>query len=172
MKEKYRWHYNDKDFMDFANDYVMNAQTSFNYRDYITPHNETRELIGRIIEELQYLESCIKHLIQCAVDNNLYNGKITFNFDNYIPATKIINSLKNILIDEKIAKQLIALMKFRNYIIHAFYLNDNQSKIEKKLPNFLFMIFEANDYISNVTNRIIGGATHIPNIFEVKPTKS
>ncbi len=63
-------------------------------------------------------------------------------------------------------------MKFRNYIIHAFYLNDNQSKIEKKLPNFLFMIFEANDYISNVTNRIIGGATHIPNIFEVKPTKS
>ena len=29
------------------------------------------------------------------------------------------------------------------------------------------MIYEAVDYISNVTNRIIGGATHIPNIFEV-----
>lgn len=61
-------------------------------------------------------------------------------------------------------------MKFRNYIIHAYYLNDNQFKMEKELPNFLFMIFEANDYISNITNRIIGGATHIPNVFEVKPT--
>ena len=33
------------------------------------------------------------------------------------------------------------------------------------------MIYEADDYISNVTNRIIGGATHIPNIFEVKAKK-
>ena len=41
--------------------------------------------------------------------------------------------------------------------------------MEEKFPDFLFMIFEANDYISNVINRIIGGTTHIPNIFEVKP---
>ena len=39
--------------------------------------------------------------------------------------------------------------------------------MEEKFPNFLFMIFEANDYIANVTNRIIGGATHIPNVFEI-----
>ncbi len=62
-------------------------------------------------------------------------------------------------------------MKFRNYIIHSYYLDDNNSKMEKEFPNFLFMIYEAVDYISNVTNRIIGGATHIPNVFEVKPTE-
>ena len=66
---------------------------------------------------------------------------------------------------------MIILIKFRNYIIHEHYLNDNAKQIEKKFPNFLFMIYEADDYISNVTNRIIGGATHIPNIFEVKAKK-
>ena len=171
MEEKYCWHFNDEEFLNLARDCVNSAQTNFNYKSYITPHNETRELIGRIIEEYQYLEAGIKYLIQCAVEYKLYTGKMNLNFDNYISATKIINSLKGILIDEKIAKQLTALMKFRNYVIHAFYLTDNTSKIEKELPNFLFMIFEAIDYISNVTNRIIGGATHIPNIFEVKTTK-
>lgn len=171
MEEKYRWHYNDEEFLKYARESVNNAMLEFDYKTFITPHNETRELIGRIIEEFQYLEACIKHLIQCAVENNIYNAKTVFNFDNYIPASKIINSLKDILIDEKIAKQLLSLMKFRNYIIHSYYLDDNNSKMEKEFPNFLFMIYEAVDYISNVTNRIIGGATHIPNVFEVKPTE-
>lgn len=90
MNEKYRWHYNDEEFLEFAQEYVNNSITSFNYKDYITPHNEARELIGRIIEEFQYLESCIKYLIECAVENNLYNGKTKFDFDNYIPAQKLL----------------------------------------------------------------------------------
>ncbi len=169
MDNKYCWHYNDEEFLSFAEKYVKDLKVSFNYKDYITPHSEMRELLGRIIEEFQYLESCMKYLIECAVDNKLYTGKTKFNFDNYISATKIINELKNILIEESIAKQLISLIKFRNYIIHSHYLSDNQQEIEKKFPYFLFMIYEANDYISNVTNRIIGGSTHIPNVFEVSP---
>jgi len=171
MNDKYKWHYNDKEFLEFAQNHVKEFQESFNYKSYITPHDDMRELLGRIIEEFQYLESCIKHLIEIAIENKIYNGKNNLNFDNYVPATRIINELKNCLIDEKIAKELIVLIKFRNYIIHEHYLNDNSKEIEKKFPHFLFMIFEANDYISNVTNRIIGGATHIPNIFEVKVKK-
>lgn len=171
MDNKYCWHYNEKEFLSFAEEYVKNTQIAFNYKDYITPHNEMRELLGRIIEEFQYLEACIKHLIEIAVEEKIYKGKTKFNFDNYISASRIINELKNVLIEESFAKQLISLIKFRNYIIHAHYLNDNQEKIEKKFPDFLFMIYEANDYISNVTNRIIGGATHIPNVFEVKIKK-
>lgn len=169
MDKKYIWHYNDEEYLAFSKKYLKEFETSFNYKTYITPYNEARELIGRIIEEFQYLESCIKHLLYEAVRNGIYTGKTKFNFDNYISATKIIRSLKNILIEEKIEKQLITLIKFRNYIVHQHYLSDNAMKAEKEFPKFLFLIFEAIDYISNVTNRIIGGATHIPNIFEVGP---
>ena len=103
-------------------------------------------------------------MIEIAVEKGIYKGKTKFNFDNYISASKIINELKNILISDKIAKQLLELIKFRNYLVHAHYLNDNKEKIESKFPDFLFMIYEANDYISNVTNRIIGGQ-HIFQIY-------
>lgn len=171
MENKYKWHYNDREFLEFAQNHVKEFQEGFNYKSYITPHDDMRELLGRIIEEFQYLESCIKHLIAVAIENKIYSGKSNLNFDNYVPATRIINELTNCLIDKNIAKELIILIKFRNYIIHEHYLNDNAKQIEKKFPSFLFMIYEANDYISNVTNRIIGGATHIPNIFEVKVKK-
>ncbi len=171
MNKKHIWHFNDEEYFNFAEERVKNSIVNFNYKSYITPHSDMRELLGKVIEEFQYLESCIKTLITIAIENKLYNGNVKFNFDNYIPATKIINSLKNNLIEEYIANQLIYLMKFRNYVIHEHYLNDNQSKIEKQFPDFLFLIYEANDYISNVTNRIIGGATHIPNVFEIKAMK-
>ena len=169
MDNKYKWHFNDKDFLEFAENNVAEFKSSFNYKSYITPHSEMRELIGKIIEEFQYLESCINYLIECAIKNDLYKGNMKFNFDNYNSATKIIKALKGVLIEDKIARELLSLIRFRNYIIHSHYLNENKQKMEEKFPDFLFMIFEANDYISNVTNRIIGGATHIPNIFEVKP---
>ena len=111
-------------------------------------------------------------MLERAVEYKLYNESVKFNFDNYNSATKIVKNLTNCLIEEEISKKLINLIKFRNYIIHAHYLQDNQKENEKKFPYFLFLIFEANDYISNVTNRIIGGATHIPNIFEVNPNKN
>ena len=171
MEDKFIWHYNDKEYMEFAKEYVTKFMENFNYKSYITPYNETRELVGRIIEEFQSLEGCITDLLYYAIEYGIYKGKGNFNFDNYISATKIIKSLKGILIEDKIAKQLITLVKIRNYIVHKHFVSENQAKAEKEFPNFLFMIYEAVDYISNVTNRIIGGATHIPNIFEVNLKK-
>ena len=172
MDKKYMWHYNNKEYLEFAEKYIKDFENNFNYKSYITPHDEMRELIGRIIEEFQYLEACIQYLLERAVEYKLYNESVKFNFDNYNSATKIVKNLTNCLIEEEISKKLINLIKFRNYNIHAHYLQDNQKENEKKFPYFLFLIFEANDYISNVTNRIIGGATHIPNIFEVNPNKN
>lgn len=169
MDDKYIWHYNDKEYMEFAKENVTRFMKNFNYKSYITPYNETRELVGRIIEEFQLLENCISGLLYHAIEYGIYKGNVKFNFDNYISATKIIKSLKGVLIEDKIAKQLISLVKIRNYIVHKHFVSENQEKAEKEFPNFLFMIYEAVDYISNVTNRIIGGATHIPNIFEVNP---
>ncbi|MDE7406046.1 MAG: hypothetical protein K2M89_04165, partial [Clostridiales bacterium] len=107
MEDKYCWHYNDEDFISFAEEYVENLKNSFNYKSYITPHDEMRELLGRVIEEFQYLEASIKSLIEIAVEKGIYKGKIKFNFDNYIAVSKIINQLKNVLISEPIAKQLL-----------------------------------------------------------------
>ena len=168
MDDRYKWHYNDKNFLEFAERNVIEFKNSFDYKNYITPHDEMRELVGKIIEDFQYLEACINSLIKCAIESGLYSGSIKFNFDHYNSATKTIKALKGILIEDRIAKELLSLIEFRNYIIHSHYLNDNRQNIEKEFPNFLFMIYEATDYISNVTNRIKGGATHIPNIFEVK----
>lgn len=106
MNNKYCWHYNDDEFLTFAENYVNDMKSNFNYKNYITPHNEMRELLGRIIEEFQYLEACIKNLIEIAVANDIYKVKTKFNFDNYIVASKIVNELKNVLISDSIAKQL------------------------------------------------------------------
>ncbi len=170
MERKFTWHFNDEEYMKFAEDNLKAFTENFNYKSYITPHNEMRELLGRIVEEFQYLESLINKLLYLAIEKNIYSGKTKFNFDNYNSASKIINNLRNILIENKIADELIALIKFRNYIVHQHYIDKNRVKNETKFPNYLFLIYEANDYISNVINRIIGGATHIPNIFEQKLT--
>jgi len=172
MNNKYTWHYTDEEYMQLANEQLEVFYYHFNYKDYITPYNESRELIGRIIEEFQYLESCIKHLLEVAVENGIYSGKKYFNFDHFIQATKVIRELTNILIEDNISKELIKLIKFRNYIIHSHYISDNKEDAEKMFPHFLFSVFEAIDYISNVTNRIIGGATHIPNVFELSIKKA
>ena len=169
MEDKYIWHYNDKEYMEFAKKNVKMFMENFNYKSYITPYNETRELVGRIIEEFQSLECCIANLLYYAIEFGIYKGKVKFDFDNYISATKIIKNLQGVLIEDKIAKQLINLVKIRNYIVHKHFVSENKKQAEKEFPNFLFMIYETVDYISNVTNRIIGGATHIPNIFEINP---
>lgn len=63
MDNKYKWHFNDKDLLEFVENNLTEFKNSFNYKSYITPHSEMRELVGRIIEEFQYLESCINYLI-------------------------------------------------------------------------------------------------------------
>ena len=52
MDNKYKWHFNDKDYLEFAENNVTEFKSSFNYKSYITPHSEMRELIVKIIEEL------------------------------------------------------------------------------------------------------------------------
>lgn len=121
MDNKYKWYFNNNDYLEFAENNVTEFKSSFNYKSYITPHSEMRELIGEIIEEFQYLESCINYLIECAIENDLYKGNIKFNFDNYNSATKIIKALNGVLIEDKIARKLLSLIRFRNYIIHSHY---------------------------------------------------
>ena len=168
MTNEYLWHYTDNEYIDFAKQYIQELEQDFDYKEFINPYNEERELIGAIIEEFQYLESNLKHLLYCAVEHNIYKGNSSFDFDKYISATTIVIELKNILLDPKIAGELKTLIKFRNYIVHSHYTNDNREEKLEYFPIYLFKIYEANDYISNVVNRIIGGATHIPNIFEIK----
>ena len=168
MDKQYSWHFNDDEYMRFAKNMVAYSIKQFNYRDFITPHDESRELIGRIIEEFQYLEALINNLLEHAIQNGIYSGKVNFNLDKFSSATKIIKALSDVLIEEQIAKELLSLIKFRNYIIHAHYLTEDSDKRAKEFPQFLYKVLSANDYVSNVINRIIGGATHTPNIFEVK----
>lgn len=168
MTNEYFWHYNDDEYMAFAKQYIKELKEDFDYREFINPYNEERELIGAIIEEFQLLEQSMKYLLYCAVENNIYKGSCTFDFDKYISATTIVVELKDVLIDPKIAGELKTLIKFRNYIVHSHYTDEKRDEKLQYFPIYLFKIYEANEYISNVVNRIIGGATHIPNIFEVR----
>jgi len=131
MENKNVWHFNDDDFMKYAQDYVSSSINGFNYKTYIIPHSEMRELLKRTIEEFQHLEACIKDLITIAVDNKLYVGKAEFNFDNYVPASKIIKSLSNNLIEEKIANQLIKLMKCLIILFTNIILMKKNKKLKK-----------------------------------------
>ena len=168
MINEFLWHYNDDEYITFAKQYIKELKQEFNYRDFITPYSEERELVGAIIEEFQYLESNLKHLLFCATEHNIYSGDASFDFDKYISATTIVIELKDILIEAEIADELKSLIKFRNYIIHSHYTNVKRKEKLEYFPIFLFKIYGANEYISNVINRIIGGATHTPNIFETK----
>ena len=168
MQEKYLWHFSDEEYMKFAKQYIAELKEDFNYKDFVSPYNEERELVGAIIEEFQYLEAQIKYILFCAIEHKVYNNSTCFDLNKHIPLTTIVEELKNVLIESKIAEELKSLIKFRNYIVHSHYTDSKREEKLKSFPAFLFKIYEANDYISNVTNRIIGGATHIPNIFEVK----
>ena len=158
-----------EDFLKFAKESVKKSPVNFTYQSYIAPHSEMRELLGKIIQEFQYLEKRMNDLIKFAVEKNIYKGETKFNLDDYIPASRIINGLRENLIDNEIADKLLAIIKFRNYVIHEYYLHDDCFEIENSFPDFLFMIFEANDYIENAINKITGnGVVHIRNVFDTK----
>lgn len=169
MDKQYSQNFNEKDYIEFSKNFVEEMKKEFNYRVYLVKNDEMRELYVRIIEEYQFLERAIKGLIKVAVRNDIIQLKDNFNLDNYISSTKIINKLTDVLIDKKIGEQLKQLINMRNYLVHYYFLDEckKQKELEKQLPITLFMIFEADDYIENVTNRIIGGRTQMPNIFEV-----
>lgn len=169
MDKQYFQNFNEKEYIEFSKKFVEEMKKGFNYRVYLVKNDEMRELYVRIIEEFQFLERAIKGLIKVAVRNDIIQLKDNFNLDNYISSTKIINKLTDVLIDKKIGEQLKQLINMRNYLVHYYFLDERkkQKELEKQLPITLFMIFEADDYIENVTNRIIGGCTQMPNIFEV-----
>ncbi|MCH5153968.1 MAG: hypothetical protein J1F71_02015 [Clostridiales bacterium] len=56
MDKKYCWHYSDDEFLTFAENYVNDTIRTFNYKNYITPHNEMRELLGRILRSFNILK--------------------------------------------------------------------------------------------------------------------
>ena len=45
MDNKYKGHFNDKDLLEFVENNVTEFKNSFNYKSYITPHSEMRELV-------------------------------------------------------------------------------------------------------------------------------
>ncbi|MDD4211697.1 MAG: hypothetical protein PHC46_04885 [Clostridia bacterium] len=173
-KEQHLDFVDNKDIAEFKN-------SNFNYNSYII-HTEMSELVCKIVEEFQYLEKDIRVLLKSAVEKEIYNGHMDFTLDK-VSAKRTINALKDSLIENKIADKLIKLIEFRNYLIHEHYINskidagdgycdvDKRLEIEESFPMFLFMIFEARDYLSNVINTTKGIVSKIPNIFEVETKK-
>jgi hypothetical protein len=172
----------DLNFLD-KSDIEEFKDSNFNYKTYINYNNEIIGLVGRIIEEFQQLEYNFKDLLKCALEKGKYKGDIDFSLE-LASARKIINSLtESHLIESIIFDKLNKLIDFRNYLIHQHYLNgktyigdgffdvSKRLEIEEKFPIFLFMIFEANDYIVNVTNRLMDKESNIPNIFESRVKK-
>lgn len=156
-----------EDFLKFAKENAKKSPTNFTYQPYILPHNDMCELLGKIIEAFQCLERDIKNLLKLAMGKGIYHGKNEFNFDKY-SAANIIDSLRKDLIkNNEIADKLILIIRFRNYVIHEYTLHNNRSQIEESFPDFLCMIFEVNDYIQNLINKVSGSnAVHIRNVFD------
>lgn len=161
---------NYKEFLQFVENNKVEYEENFNYKQYILPHNDMRELLGKIIEDLQCLEARLNHLAMCAYKSQCYGRKIKFNFDNRNSTSNIIKELKGKIIDDKNAEKLLVIIRFRNYIIHSYYLHKNRNEVEKVFPTFLCIIYEVCDYIDNLINILENNdAVHIPNIFDDKP---
>ena len=157
-----------EDFLKFAKENAKKSPTDFTYQSYILPHNDMRELLGKIIESFHSLEKDMNDLLKLAVDKGTYHGNRKFNFDEYISASNIIKNLKDDLIkSDEITDKLLSIIKFRNYVIHEYSLHDNRFQIEESFPDFLCMIFEVNDYIQNLINKVSGSnAVYIRNVFD------
>ena len=161
MNSKKIWQFTEEETIRLTN---KMQSFHFDYKNYIIPYNESRDLIGRIVEEFQSLESFINSLLKKVTSKNINQ---TFNFDKCQSATNTIKKLKaNHIVTEEIANQLINIIKFRNYIIHEHFTDNNRNEAEKFFPLFLFLIFEAEDYIRNQIDKLEGKTIAIRNVFD------
>lgn len=132
--------------------------------------NDVYNAVGQIIESAQEWEQEYKKLASML---NIPVKKISKASLN-----KLNETLKsNNLICDKEYKNLKEVIKIRNYINHEFYLTDFQNynnddydkyieKIEKKLNNAQFLIFEATDVVDNKIDKLTGKNIVRPTIFD------
>ena len=124
--------------------------------------------VGQIIKAAQELERDFKKLTTRLslsvknVNNSSLNKHGVISDDYYEKMKKVIS--------------------IRNYVNHTFFIEDFEDNslpfdefrnlLGKKLSAALFMIFEAHDVISNISDALDGSLIRRPTVFDEKPTSS
>lgn len=133
--------------------------------------NDVYAAVGRIIKASQELERDFKALAErLALPVKNINGS---------SLNKLNDALKvNGIIDNTLYEKLKKVVFIRNYINHTFFLKDFSSTAEPfdrrmktlglKLSSALFVIYEANDVISNISDKLDGLPIVRPTVFDEK----
>lgn len=133
--------------------------------------NDVYAAVGRIIKASQELERDFKALAErLALPVKNINGS---------SLNKLNDALKvNGIIDNTLYEKLKKVIFIRNYINHTFFVKDFSSTAEPfdkrmktlglELSSALFVIYEANDVISNISDKLDGLPIVRPTVFDEK----
>lgn len=133
--------------------------------------NDVYAAVGRIIKASQELERDFKSLAErLALPVKNINGS---------SLNKLNDALKvNGIIDNTLYEKLKKVIFIRNYINHTFFVKDFASTAEPfdrrmktlglELSSALFVIYEANDVISNISDNLYGLPIVRPTVFDEK----
>lgn len=131
--------------------------------------------VGQIIKAAQELERDFKKLttrLSLSV-KNVNNSSLN----------KLNDALnKHGVISDDYYEKMKKVISIRNYVNHTFFIEDFEGNslpfdefrnlLGKKLSAALFMIFEAHDVISNISDALDGSPIRRPTVFDEKPTSS
>lgn len=131
--------------------------------------------VGQIIKAAQELERDFKKLttrLSLSV-KNVNNSSLN----------KLNDALnKHGVISDDYYEKMKKVISICNYVNHTFFIEDFEDNslpfdefinlIGKKLSAALFMIFEAHDVISNISDALDGSPIRRPTVFDEKPTSS
>lgn len=131
--------------------------------------------VGQIIKAAQELERDFKKLttrLSLSV-KNVNNSSLN----------KLNDALnKHGVISDDYYEKMKKVISIRNYVNHTFFIEDFEDNslpfdefrnlLGKKLSAALFMIFEAHDVISNISDALDGSPVRRPTVFGEKPTSS
>ena len=131
--------------------------------------------VGQIIKAAQELERDFKKLttrLSLSV-KNVNNSSLN----------KLNDALnKHGVISDDYYEKMKKVISIRNSVNHTFFIEDFEDNslpfdefrnlLGKKLTAALFMIFEAHDVISNISDALDGSPIRRPTVFDEKPTSS
>ena len=131
--------------------------------------------VGQIIKAAQELERDFKKLttrLSLSV-KNVNNSSLN----------KLNDALnKHGVISDDYYEKMKKVISIRNYVNHTLFIEDFEDNslpfdefrnlLGKKLTAALFMIFEAHDVISNISDAPDGSPIRRPTVFDEKPTSS
>lgn len=131
--------------------------------------------VGQIIKAAQELERDFKKLttrLSLSV-KNVNNSSLN----------KLNDALnKHGVISDDYYEKMKKVISIRNYVNHTIFIEDFEDNslpfdefrnlLGKKLTAALFMIFEAHDVISNISDALDGSPIRRPTVFDEKPTSS